>query len=142
VTIISANGPGYYLEGKERTRELSSFVPLAGQLGKAGLKNSEGLQAKFDTPMLVRTDSEGNIFVADSGNSVIRKISPSGSVTTAANGAGCWLTSFTIDKAGNFLVPCSRHQNGVINQITPAGVSTIFAKGSVPSILSLSVSLS
>ena len=55
---------------------------LAG--GTQGYKEGIGAAAQFNTPYGVAVDSSGNVYVADSENRVIRKITPDGSVTTFA----------------------------------------------------------
>jgi sugar lactone lactonase YvrE len=60
---------------------------LAGGNGP-GFINGNGLSAKFKSPRGVAIDSKGNIFVADTGNDCIRKITPDGEVSTLAGGGG------------------------------------------------------
>ena len=55
---------------------------LAGMAGVAGSDDGVGSSARFWYPYGVAVDSGGNVFVADSNNYVIRKITPDGSVTT------------------------------------------------------------
>jgi sugar lactone lactonase YvrE len=54
----------------------------------SGSSDGTGRVASFDGPAGVGVDSSGNIFVADSGNSTIRKIDPTGYVTTVGGSAG------------------------------------------------------
>ncbi len=59
---------------------------LAG--GQEGFADGEQRSAAFNTPSGVAIDAAGNLFVADTGNDAIRRVSPGGAVTTVAgNGA-------------------------------------------------------
>ncbi len=53
-----------------------------------GSTDGSGDAARFLFPSALATDSEGHIYVADEGNQVLRKISPSGVVTTIAGAVG------------------------------------------------------
>ena len=55
---------------------------FAGLAGIAGLKDGTGSDAWFNQPEDVTVDAVGNVYVADTGNAAIRKITPSGAVTT------------------------------------------------------------
>jgi sugar lactone lactonase YvrE len=60
--------------------------------GTAGYKDGTGQQAMFARPLGVTVDTGGNLYVADTDNHRIRKIDPSGVVTTfAGNGIGASL---------------------------------------------------
>ena len=56
---------------------------LAGN-GRAGFADGQGEQASFSHPLGLAADGEGNLYVADSGNQVIRKLDAQGRVTTLA----------------------------------------------------------
>jgi len=59
----------------------------AGTMGAAGNTDATGNAALFRSPQGVAVDGSGNVYVADTGNSVIRKISSSRVVTTLAGAA-------------------------------------------------------
>lgn len=111
---------------------------LAGLAGMTGNTDGTGSAARFYIPDGVATDSAGNVYVADSGNYTIRKITPAGLVTTLAGTAGMRGSSdgqgagarfsypfgVAADSAGNVYVADSG--NSTIRKITPAGlVSTL-----------------
>ena len=57
---------------------------LAGTAGMRGTADGNGAAARFNAPGAVAADSTGNIYVGDTYNHTIRKISASGAVTTIA----------------------------------------------------------
>ena len=62
---------------------------LAGT-GKAGYKNATGKNALFNRPTGMAAGKDGEIYISDTGNHVIRKIDKNGKVTTYAGGKkGC-----------------------------------------------------
>ncbi len=54
---------------------------LAGS-GKKGLQDGQGESANFNVPTALSLDQADNLYVADTANHAIRKITPSGEVTT------------------------------------------------------------
>ena len=55
---------------------------LAGQRGTSGYVDDTGADARLNAPRGMDIDSNGNIYVADTGNSTVRRVTPSGEVTT------------------------------------------------------------
>jgi sugar lactone lactonase YvrE len=56
--------------------------------GEPRNQRSRALAARFNSPFGIAIDSGGNLFVTDSGNGTVRKITPTGAVTTVAGTAG------------------------------------------------------
>lgn len=56
---------------------------LAGS-GNGGSLNATGLLASFSQPKGITIDASGNLYIADTGNNLIRKITNAGVVTTVA----------------------------------------------------------
>jgi sugar lactone lactonase YvrE len=60
----------------------------AGNPGASGYANGTGTNVLFDNPAGLALDSAGNLYVADSGNNVVRKIAPGGATSTIAGEEG------------------------------------------------------
>lgn len=78
---------------------------VAGSATESGSTNASGAAARFDNPTGIAVDAAGNLYVADTGNDAIRKITPAGAVTTLAGVPG---TSQYVDGPGDrarFLQP-------------------------------------
>jgi len=109
---------------------------LAGD-GTSGYHDGPGVGARFNNPTGVACDINGNVYVADQGQNLVRKITPSGVVTTLAgsslgyfDGTGtaarfyaCW--SVACDRQSNVYV--TDRENQRIRKITQAGVVTTLA---------------
>jgi outer membrane protein assembly factor BamB len=62
----------------------TTVTTLAGLSGVTGSSDGEGSGALFNRPTGLAIDSAGNVYVADTGNSAIRRVTPAGSVSTFA----------------------------------------------------------
>ena len=112
---------------------------LAGAPGQAGAAEGQGAAARFRAPTGLAIDPAGNVFVADSGNHAIRRVTPSGVVSTLAGTAGLsgsadgkgaaarfsYPMALAFDGSGNLYVADSA--NAVIRRITSAGETTVWA---------------
>ncbi len=65
-----------------------SVSTVAGLAGEKGSTDGVGTAARFNFPTGIARDRAGNLYVADAGNDLIRKISPPGVVSTLAGQAG------------------------------------------------------
>jgi sugar lactone lactonase YvrE len=120
---IDANGAGTVLAG-----------------GMEGYAEGKGAAASFNTPSGMAIDAAGNLYVADTGNNAIRKITPDGTVSTLAGdglagdkdgkGAGAQFNGpvgVALDGAGNVYVADT--YNDRIRRIAPDGTVTTIAGG-------------
>jgi sugar lactone lactonase YvrE len=112
---------------------------LAGQAGNYGSLDGTGNAALFGNPRGIAVDTNGNVYVADTSNETIRKITPAGAVTTLAGlvnsfgiadgtGSGArfnFPTALAVDASGNIFV--ADDQNSAIRKVTPSGVVTTLA---------------
>lgn len=77
--------------GNHVIRRIDAFsgeVSTWAGIGQAGWADGPGLAARFNSPSAVATDAAGNVYVADTGNHVIRRIAVDRSVSTLAGSAG------------------------------------------------------
>ena len=63
---------------------------LAGRVGESGGNDGQGTAARFNAPQGVAVDGAGNVYVADTANGLLRKITPKGEVSTLVNSAQVW----------------------------------------------------
>ncbi|HVW98785.1 MAG TPA: gliding motility-associated C-terminal domain-containing protein [Mucilaginibacter sp.] len=137
-------GPGGDLfvadKNNNRIRRITPAGVVSTVAGNSvpGSANGNGTAAGFNAPAGLAIDAAGNIYVADEGNNLIRKISPSGDVTTFAgngtkgsvNGNGNSASfnapqALAFDVDGNLYVADSG--NNLIRKITPSGEVTTYA---------------
>jgi len=117
---------------------------LAGAAGQPGDVDGTGNAARFSGPTRLTVDSSGNVYVTDTGNSTIRKISPAGAVLTIAGQGGvcgaldgsgttaqfCNPKGIALDPSGNLWVADTK--NNTIRKIDQAGhVKTVAGKAGV-----------
>jgi serine/threonine protein kinase len=116
-----------------------NVMTLAGQVGIRGYANGPGGQAEFHLPNNVALDRNGNVYVADTANNVIRKIAPNGVVSTFAGAAGehgsadgtgrsarFWTPfGIAVDGMGNVYVADTG--NNTIREISPSGIVSTLA---------------
>ena len=112
---------------------------LAGN-GTPGFADGQGTNAEFFYPCGVAVDGAGNVYVADCDNNCIRKVSPSGLVSTLAGKYGGYAdgqgtdaafgapAGVVVDGAGNLYVADDR--NNRIRKVSSSGlVSTLAGSG-------------
>ena len=127
-------------QSNQRIRKITAAAVVSTLAGQSldGFANGTGTNARFTNPRGVAVDSSGNVYVADTGNQRIRKITSAGVVTTLAgsgvqgfaNGTGTNArfsnpSGVAVDSAGNVYV--ADYDNHRIRKITSAGVVTTLA---------------
>jgi sugar lactone lactonase YvrE len=144
-TAVAADGSGNVFVADTGNNTIRMIAPggivttIAGAPGQAGISNGTGAAARFDSPSGIAVDGLGNLYVADTGNNTIRKITSSGVVTTFAGQAGAGGTSDGIGPASSFNAPSglafdsfgnlyvADSGNNTIREITPNGAVTTLA---------------
>ena len=127
-----ANGNIFIADGtNQRIRKISpdgTVTTFAGT-GAAGFVDGPAATAQFSNPSFITFDKAGNLYVNDSQNKAIRKITPNGMVSTivqAGTGAAVnfyYFGGLAVDGIGNIYVS----QDADIFKITPTGVISLFA---------------
>lgn len=138
---VDASGNLYVADsGNNEIRKIDAsgnVTTLAGS-GTSGAANGRGAAASFNFPTAVAVDASGNVYVADTFNQAIRKIDPSGNVTTLAgsgakgpaNGLGT-AASFNSPRGiavdANGIVYVADSSNNLIRRIDASGNVTTLA---------------
>ena len=98
---------------------------IAGQAGVAGAVNGTGSAARFNSPTGITTDGT-NLYVADTGNKLIRKmVIATGEVTTLAGGGTSWPVIDGTGTAARFLYPRGITTDGTNLYIADTFTTTI-----------------
>ncbi|HEY3857743.1 MAG TPA: hypothetical protein VGO67_25445 [Verrucomicrobiae bacterium] len=140
---VDGSGNVYVADtGNQTIRKITPdgvVTTLAGSVGIYGSADGTNSTARFFAPFGVAVDSSGNVYVGDSGNQMIRKITPTGVVTTLAGLAGSiggddgtgsaalfdFPRGVAVDGSGNIFV--ADYYNYTIRKITPEGAVTTLA---------------
>lgn len=140
--VIDNNGNVYVADTLNdtlrRVSPLGVVTTWAGTTGQPGSVNATGTASSFNVPHGLAIDQAGNVYVADTGNNLVREVSAMGAVTTLAgsgvigssDGTGA-AASFdgplgvAVDYAGNVYVTDSL--NNTIRKITQRGAVTTLA---------------
>ncbi|ACB77889.1 NHL repeat containing protein [Opitutus terrae PB90-1] len=140
---VSRTGDIYVADsGNSTVRRIAvggAVTTFAGRPGGPGYANGSSETAQFYFPTGIAIDQNRNVFVADSYNNVIRKITPGGVVTTVAGLGGVFGSAEGSGAAARFGVPAAvaidaaanlyvaNRQTHVIAKIAPDGAVTFFA---------------
>ena len=138
---IAADSAGnlFVIDGNQirKVTQSGAVATFVGSMG-GGYADGIGTAAMFNGPNALTIDTLGNVYVVDLGNTVIRKVTPTGVVTTFAGTAGMAgsqdgtgaaakfsgsMYGITIDASGNLFVDDGNR----IRKITPAAVVTTLA---------------
>ncbi|ULQ54703.1 gliding motility-associated C-terminal domain-containing protein [Flavihumibacter fluvii] len=120
---------------------ITTYNPVAGYSGD----NGPLIAARFSSISGITFDQSGNMFIADYGNHVIRKVNPAGIVSTyvgdgtsgsggdGGNAGSAQLNApyaVVFDKAGNMYIP--DNENHHIRKVNPSGIISTFCGTGAP----------
>jgi sugar lactone lactonase YvrE len=122
--------------GNNAVRRVSPAGVITAFAG-TGLEGSSGdggpaTSARLYRPWDVAVDAAGNVYIADAGNSRIRRVSPAGIITTVPGTTGqygFYRTSVAVDSAGNVYYPEVENNIPQVRRASPAGTVSIVATG-------------
>lgn len=119
----------------QRIRKIASSGFISSVAGGGSFTSSQGdggpaLGAFLNSPNGVAVDSSGNLFIADYFGGRVRKVDPSGIISTVTATVST-PDSLAVDAAGNLYI--SDNQGYRITKVTPAGVATVVAGTGSPS---------
>jgi len=136
-----ASGSFTFITGnrvKPVSTDLSTITPVAGSNG-SGSTDGAAATALFNQPFALTQDSAGIVYVADSGNSTIRRIAVDGTVSTLAGLAGATGTTDGTGSVARFDSPSgiafgpdgdlyvADRNTHLIRRVTLAGAVTTYA---------------
>lgn len=125
-----------------RISALGAVTTVAGAPGTAGFADGTGSAARFYSPIGIVVEAGGTLYVADTWNHVIRRMTSEGTVQTIAGQAGASGSQDGVGSAARFNYPAGLaldtggnlyvvdNGNHVIRKITPDRVVTTVAGGS------------
>ena len=132
---IDGNGNLYVADtGNDTIRMVTSagaVTTLAGSAGATGTADGTGPAARFNSPRGVAVDGSGNVYVADTGNSTIRKITSAGVVTTLAGKPDNFAVVEGTGEAAIFDVPAGIAVDSNGNLYVSEELGNVISKGSV-----------
>jgi hypothetical protein len=137
--IVSNSGGSATSNPASLTVNKVGVTTLAGWPGSSGSANGTGRAARFSNAGGIRQDNNGNVYVSDSENYAIRKVTATGVVTTVAGIPGqigstdgpvasalfSGVGGVALDSAGNLYVADSG--NYTIRKVTTGGVVSTLA---------------
>lgn len=138
-TILAAISPTSLDQQKQASENDAGLFLTAGNIDGPDSINSTEVAVQFDTPFGIAADTAGNIYVTDTDNSTIRKITAAGVVTTLAGTAGVTGSADGSGAAAQFFNPIgiagdavgnlyvADTYNSTIRKITAAGMVTTLA---------------
>jgi Ig-like domain-containing protein/NHL repeat-containing protein len=151
LTLIAVLGLGAGAAWAQRVDNPYAFTTLAGTKSISGFANGTTTAAQFSSPVGAVVDSSGNIYVADAGNFVVRKVTPAGVVSTFAGTAGTsgnldgtatgakfgTLGGIAIDSSSNLYV--TDVTNGTVRKITSGGTTSTLVNSGLNQPLGIAV---
>ncbi len=149
-SFVAIDGSGNLFVSDQQNHRIRKITPagvvstFAGS-GSIGSADGTGTAASFQYPMGLAFDGSGNLYVADAYNHRIRKITPTGVVSTyAGNGTAGLVNGVLLSASFNYPIGLSFDSNGdlyvadrsnfAIRRISGGTVSTVAGNGTTGNI--------
>ncbi len=135
--------------GNNRVRKVGHTTPITTYAGNGtpGYSGDGGpaTAAQLRKPTALAVDNTANLYVADTANNVVRKVTPGGTITTFAgtgqpnykgdNGPATQAAlrgpeGLAVDSSGNVFIADTGNQ--VVRKVSPSGIITTFAGTGIP----------
>ena len=144
--VARDNAGNTYIADTDNNRvrkvDANGIITTIAGTGVTGFSGDGGaaIGAQLSTPQAVTLDGSGNLYIADIGNSRIRKVDTSGNITTIAGNGGPGHTGdggpateaqigtaygLAVDSSGNLYAPDS--SNNIVRKIDSSGIITTVA---------------
>lgn len=104
ITIDSSNNLYVSATGNNTICKITAtgvITTIAGTAGSSGSADGTGAAARFNNPWDIDIDAAGNLYVADRGNNLIRKLTNNGGIYTVSTIAGTAGSSGSSDGVGS-----------------------------------------
>lgn len=134
-TLLISDSANHSIRKRAPNGIVTTFVGLSGI---NGVTNGTGNNARFSNPAAMTMNASGTLYVADTGNNLVRQVTAAAVVTNFVGVAGSYgntngaanvatfsyIADLALDSAGNLFI--ADNENHCVRKVTTAGVVSTF----------------